>query len=221
MTTVSVLLYVHHPLQAVGLQTVLAEAGILGRHEATASFGELTDALRAHPWSVLLVDDTMPGPDPNEVIRLAVGVRRDPPTGVIVRTELSRDPLLLERLRTGARGLMQYGGPTRDVPEAVLAVAAGGTWLAPPIAAFILDIAQRVLPPHHSRPDNPLDALTRREREVHVSLSSGMSNDEIAKQLQISQRTVKFHVSNVLAKLQLRNRTQVVSQGMQTGESST
>ena len=152
---------------------------------------------------VLLLDLEMPRVDGIETLQ-RLGERRSS-VRVIVFTVFDTDERIVSAMRAGAKGYLLKGAPRGDVFRAVRVVNEGGSLLEPLIASKLLDSVS-----------NP-DALTARQKEVLNLLATGLLNKEIADQLNISERTVKFHVSEILGKLGAGNRTEAAAIAMQRG----
>ncbi|MEO3811853.1 response regulator transcription factor [Sphaerisporangium sp. B11E5] len=163
----------------------------------------LTRALRP---SVMLLDLVMPGMDGLDVLR-RLG---DDRPAVIVLTSFHEDERILEAIRLGALSYLPKTTAVDRVVEAVRAAAHGGSVLEPRIAGLLV---RRM---RGERPD-PLSVLTPREREVLTALARGRSNVEIARSLSLGRETVKTHVSSILAKLGVTDRTQAAIVGLQQG----
>jgi DNA-binding NarL/FixJ family response regulator len=153
----------------------------------------------------------MPGMDGIEA------TRRLPRQRVLILTTFGLDEYIIEALRAGASGFLLKDAPTREVVDAVRAVAAGDAVLAPAVTRQLLDQVGRRLPAAVSRTPDGLAELTDREQEVLRMLAVGMSNAEIARGLVVSEPTVKTHVSNLLGKLGLRDRVQAVIYAYESG----
>ncbi len=132
------------------------------------------------------------------------------PTRVLVLTTFDLDEYVFEALRAGASGFLLKDAPAEELAAAVRVVAAGDSLLAPGVTRLVIDAFVRRTPPAGERPDRRLATLTRRELEVLGLLARGLSNLDIARRLFVSEATTKTHVSNVLAKLGLRDRVQAV-----------
>ena len=118
----------------------------------------------------------------------------------VVFTAYDTDELILGSLRAGARGYLLKGASRQDIFDAVRTVHAGGSLLQPGVTSRLLE--------HIGRDGTSPDDLTPRELEVLSLVAQGLKNAEIAGRLFISERTVKFHVSSILAKLGAENRTE-------------
>lgn len=154
---------------------------------------------------VVLMDVQMPRMDGIEATRQVV--ERVPGCRILILTTFDDDEYLFEALQAGASGFMLKNCPPADLVAAIRVVAQGHSLLAP-------EVTQRVIARStgRPRPRQPagLDELTERERGVLVAMARGRSNSEIAKDLFVSEATVKSHVSRVLAKLDVRDRVQAV-----------
>jgi DNA-binding NarL/FixJ family response regulator len=158
---------------------------------------------------VLLLDLEMPVLDGVGVLRRlrADGAR----TRVIVFTVFDTDERIIAAVEAGAAGYLLKGAPRAELFAAVRVVAGGGSLLAPLAASAVLRRVRGEAPPR----DGP--SLTPREKAVLEHLARGLANKQIAAQLGISERTVKFHVSSVFAKLGAANRTEAVTRAAQAG----
>jgi DNA-binding NarL/FixJ family response regulator len=134
-----------------------------------------------------------------------------PGCGVIILTTFDDDETIFEGLRAGARGYLLKDISSEEMAEAVRKVAAGGALIQPSIARKVLAEFNRLSMAPPGQAGQPLaDALTERELEVLGALAAGLSNREIAARLVITEGTVKNHISNLFAKLEVRDRTQAV-----------
>jgi DNA-binding NarL/FixJ family response regulator len=112
-------------------------------------------------------------------------------------------------LRQGAKGIMSYAEAREQLPLALPQVAAGGIWVARPVLSRFVDSILSGTQGRRLRVDSP-NELSRREQEVLASLLENLANKEVADRLHISERTVKFHVSNLLAKFGVRRRADLI-----------
>jgi DNA-binding NarL/FixJ family response regulator len=157
---------------------------------------------------VLLLDLEMPGLDGVGVLdRLRESGAR---VRAIVFTVFDTDERIIAAVEAGAAGYLLKGAPRADVFAAVRVVAGGGSLLAPLAASAVLRRVRGEAPPNDY-------SLTPRERSVLDLLALGLANKQIAARLGISERTVKFHVSTVFAKLGAANRTEAVTRAVQAG----
>ena len=198
-------------MMRAGFKAVLEATGSIEVVAEAATGEEAVAAAEAHRPDVVLMDIRMPGMDGIEA------TRRLPRQRVLILTTFGLDEYIIEALRAGASGFLLKDAPTREVVEAVRAVAAGDAVLAPAVTRQLLDQVGRRLPAAVSRTPDGLGELTDREQEVLRMLAVGMSNAEIATALVVSEPTVKTHVSNLLGKLGLRDRVQAVIYAYETG----
>lgn len=180
---------------------------------AEASSGEeAIEAARLAEPDVVLMDVQMPGLNGLDATRRILAER--PGTGVVVVTMYEDDELVFAALRAGARGYVLKGAGQEQLLRAVRAVARGEALYGPGVAARMLQFFRT------SRRDLPLHAfpdLTEREREVLDQIARGRGNAEIARALGISGKTVRNHVSNVLGKLAVTDRTQAALKAREAG----
>jgi DNA-binding NarL/FixJ family response regulator len=141
-----------------------------------------------------------------------------PDVRVLVLTTFDGDDEVFPALRAGAVGYLLKDATASRLVEAVLAAARGESVLQPSVAAKVLARMSR-LPdlPEEPRPQPLVDPLTHRELEVLRALADGLSNRETAERLYLSEGTVKNHVTNVLAKLGVRDRTQAALRARSLG----
>jgi NarL family two-component system response regulator LiaR len=189
-----------HPVVRQGLRAFLEtqpEVEILG--EAADGEEAVREVERLLP-DVVLMDIVMPKVDGIEAIRRIRAI--SPSTQAIVLTSFADDEKIVAAVRAGAAGYLLKDARPQELINAIRAVARGEALLAPSVAARLM----REL----SRPSEDAAAtiLTARELEVLRLIASGRSNKEIAADLVLSEKTVKTHVSNILAKLHLADRTQ-------------
>lgn len=169
---------------------------------------------------VVLMDVRMPEMDGVQATRHILA--RWPQVGVIILTTFDDDEYLFEGLKAGARGYLLKDIRSEEMAEAVRRVAAGGALIQPSITRKVLSeftrlasIQSPLLPT--DRAQALPEPLTEREREVLHWIAAGLSNREIAEQLVITEGTVKNHVSNLIAKLNVRDRTQALLKAQELG----
>jgi DNA-binding NarL/FixJ family response regulator len=197
---IRVLVVDDHPLFRDGLTGLLATVTDI---EVVGEAGDGESAVQLatdHRPEVALMDLNLPGISGVEATRrLLLG---SPATAVLVLTMVDDDDTVVAALRAGARGYLLKGADQDEVLTAVRTVAAGGALFGPGVAQHVLHGTPRA--DRRSWPE----ALTAREAEVLALIAGGHSNSEIARQLGISLKTVQNHVARVLAKMQVRDRTQ-------------
>jgi DNA-binding NarL/FixJ family response regulator len=162
-----------------------------------------------HP-DVVLMDVRMPVMDGIEATRqITAGAGPDHLPRIIVLTTFDLDEHVYDALSAGASGFLLKEVTAERLFDAVRVVAAGEALLAPAVTRRLIGEFARMRPPRPLRPGR-LSGLTPRETEVLRLIAEGLSNTEIADRLVVSEETVKTHVSRVLSKLGLRDRTQAV-----------
>ena len=162
---------------------------------------------------VILMDVRMPELDGVEATRRLRAA--DSSARVIILTTFDLDEYVFAALRAGASGFLLKDTPPAELLGAIRVVAAGDAVIAPSITRRLLEAFAHRLPPRapgdgDSDAEERLAQLTTREREVLAAVSRGLSNIEIADELVLSEATVKSHVGRILAKLELRDRVQIV-----------
>jgi DNA-binding NarL/FixJ family response regulator len=211
VSSIRVLLADDHGVFLDGLRAILS---VVSDIEVVAEAMDGSEAVElATKWSpdVVVMDLGMPELNGVEATRRIVNM--SPSTVVLVLTMYEDDEALFAALRAGARGYVLKGAPSKDVVAAIQAVAEGE-------AVFGAAVADRVLGFfRHQRDSSPkaFPGLTDREREVLGLLADGLSNQDIARRLQLSQKTVRNHVSNVFAKLHVVERAEAASRARAAG----
>jgi DNA-binding NarL/FixJ family response regulator len=163
---------------------------------------------------VVLLDLRMPGRDGIATLRELDAHGSDLP--VLVLTTFDDDQLVLDALRAGARGYLLKDVTLDQVVTAIRTLAEGGTLVQPGLTERLLQAMRRMPDPDDPR-DLPPQPLTGRERDVLRLLAAGYANREIAAALHLAEGTVKNHVSSVLAKLGVRDRTRAVLKALHHG----
>ena len=194
---ISVLIVDDHPVVRQGLRALLEVQDGL---EVTGEAGDGPAALKLaaeHEPDVILLDLKLPAMDGLAV--LAELVARNTTAKVLILTSVTDPVAAGQAMRSGAAGVLYKDVDPDALVRAIRAVHDGHLLLAPGAAESLLNAAGG---------NRGLDALTAREREVLAELARGRSNREIARALHVSEKTVKAHVSSVLAKLGVQDRTQ-------------
>jgi NarL family two-component system response regulator LiaR len=208
--TISVLIVDDHAVVRRGIRAFLdTEPAIEVVGEAVNGTEAVTEAERLDP-DVILMDLVMPEMDGAEAIRRIR--KRKPGARILVLTSFGSDDKLFPAVTAGALGYLLKETPPEDLIRAIREAAAGQAALDPIVARRLLREFSRE---HALLP--PAEPLTDREIEVLKTLTQGLSNEQIAKRLFISEATVRTHVSNILAKLGLDNRTQAALYALKEG----
>jgi DNA-binding NarL/FixJ family response regulator len=216
-----------HPVVRQGLRSFLEAQGFEVVGEAADGDEAVRLVERARP-DVLLTDVVMPGVDGIEAIRRLRAAGST--VGILVLTSFSGAEQVIPAIQAGADGYMLKDAGPATLEGAIRAVHRGEPLLAPEAAAVVMaKVAGSGAPDEPARssvtgsatptaPDDPeLARLTAREREVLAGLGRGLSNRQLAAELYVSEKTVKTHVSNVLAKLRLADRTQAALFAVRVG----
>ncbi len=204
---IKILIADDHPIVRRGLRMTLeAEADLQVAAEAENG-ANLADLVRKYAPDVVLMDLQMPEVD--GVQALEQTRPEFPNLPILILTSFSDDAHLHAALRAGASGFLLKEMDGDDLVEAVRGAARGRPQLHP-------DIARRLMA-RAPRPDDPLSALTEREREVLKRIGRGLSNKEIALELTLTEMTVKGYVSDIFAKLGVSDRTQAALTAVRYG----
>ncbi|HEX4656943.1 MAG TPA: response regulator transcription factor [Streptosporangiaceae bacterium] len=202
-------------LVRTGFRMILNEAGIPVVAEA-ADGAEAVSAVLMHHPDVVLMDIRMPEMDGLEATRRILAAQSGSQCRIIILTTFDLDQYVYAALTAGASGFLLKHVTPEYLVTAVRLVRSGDALLAPSITRRLVErFASEA--PGHSRVHADLSALTPRELEVLRLLARGMSNAELARQLTLSEATIKTHVGRILTKLQLRDRVQAVVLAYQTG----
>src|SRR5512139_236609 len=178
----------------------------------TAGSGaEAVPLARASIPDVVLMDLVMPGMDGVETTRRVKAI--SPRSQTVILTSFHQDEFIFPALQAGAISYLLKDVKARELVEAIRRAARGEATLHPRIAARVIKTFRGL----ESEEATPFTALTERELEVLKLIAKGYSNDKIADQLVISVGTVKGHVSNILSKLHLVDRTQAAAYAWQAG----
>jgi DNA-binding NarL/FixJ family response regulator len=176
---------------------------------------EAIEAVRRARPEIVLMDIRMPTMDGLQATREILAAPGTPPR-VLILTTFDLDEYVIDALRAGASGFLLKDVPPEQLVAGIRTVANGDALLAPAITRRLIETFIH----HHAPPTPPpphLGELTARELEVLKLMARGLSNNEIATHLVVSQTTIKTHVARVLAKLQLRDRVQAVVLAYEAG----
>ncbi len=216
MTEIRILLADDQQLMREGLRVLL---DLIPDIRVVGEAGDGTEAVeRARQMrpDVVLMDVRMPGLDGVTATRRLH--EACPEVKVIILTTFDDDEYVFEGLRAGAVGYLLKDVPSEQLVEAIRAAARGEAFIQPSVARKVVAEFARLTEREHRRREQPLvEPLSARELEVLALVAEGLSNREIGERLFITPGTVKNHVSNVLAKLGVRDRTQAVLQAQELG----
>jgi DNA-binding NarL/FixJ family response regulator len=204
--TVRVVLADDQPLIRAGLRMLIADTkdiDVIGEAGTGAEAVQLTKDIEP---DVVVMDIRMPGMDGIEATRLIIG--SDAQARVLVLTTFDDDEYVYAALRAGASGFLVKDMALDDILAAIRVVAAGDAKIAPGVTRRL--IGEFTGRPRSGIKGRDLGGITEREREVLTLIGRGLSNSEIADSLCISMATAKTHVARLLAKLDARDRVQLV-----------
>jgi DNA-binding NarL/FixJ family response regulator len=201
-----------HAVFRYGMRAVLANTpGFEVVGEAANGEEVVKKAAETRP-EIVLMDIQMPGMNGIEATRRIV--QANPGVGVVVVTMFGDDDSVFSAMRAGARGYVLKGADAEEVIKVLRAVAEGEAHFGPEIARKIMGFfsAPKPAPPSEAFPE-----LTAREAEILDLMARGMNNQEIARRLYLSQKTVRNHVSNVFLKLQVADRAHAIVRARKAG----
>jgi len=214
MSPIRILLVDDHAVVRAGLRMLLGadpELQIVGEAENGAQALRLTDELAP---DVVLMDISMPDMNGIEATRK---IKEQAPNVVVLALTMHEDDqYFFEMLAAGASGYVPKRAAPNDLLSAIHAVHNGGVFLFPSVARVLVqDYVQRAA--RAGAAGHSFDVLTEREREVLALIAQGLSNQEIADQLVISAKTVNRHRENIMAKLNLHSRVELVRYAIEKG----
>jgi DNA-binding NarL/FixJ family response regulator len=210
--TFRVLIADDHPLFREGMRGRLDRVGDIAVVGEAASGEEAVELARKLEPHVVLMDIKMPGLNGIEATREIL--RANPRVGVLMLTMFEDDDSVFAAMRAGAKGYLLKDSGGEGVVYAIRAVTSGE-------AVFGRGVAERIIgyfsAPRSAAPQRAFPELTEREEEILSLVAQGKSNQEIARQLFVSLKTVRNHVSNILLKLQVADRAQAVIRARDAG----
>jgi len=207
---IRVLIVDDHTIVRKGIRALLTEiAGIEVVGEAADGWEAVTQAKSLRP-DVILMDLAMPRMDGIEATRQIK--TSQPESRILVMTSFATDDKVLPAIKAGALGYLLKESAPEDLVQAIQQIHRGESSLHPTIARKVL---QEITHPS-DRPPTP-DPLTKREAEVLLLVAQGLSNRDIARKLNISDPTVRSHVSNIMSKLHLATRIQAALYALREG----
>ncbi|XVX21515.1 response regulator [Actinomycetota bacterium] len=210
---IRVLLVDDDPLVRAGLTMILGGAADITVVGEAADGAEGVAAAASMSPDVVLMDVRMPRMDGLEATRRILAAQsssaRLAPTRVVVLTTFDTDDLIVEALRVGAAGFLLKDTPPARLVESVRLAASGEPILSPSVTAQLITRVARPSSDRSTRARAQLAELTPRELDVAMAVGQGMSNADIADELDMGLPTVKTHVTRLLAKLHAENRVQI------------
>ncbi len=211
MEPLTILIADDHPVFRKGLRALLTSMqGVELVGEATSGEEAIRLAEQLQP-DVILMDLQMPGKGGLSAIRQIV--QTSPHIRILVLTMFQDDDSVFAALRAGARGYILKDMDDEEITRAILAVGNGE-------AIFSPDIAERMMQFFSARPPLPTSLfpeLTESERNVLALMARGVNNEEIARQLSFSPKTVRNYISNIFSKLQVADRAQAIVKAREAG----
>ena len=214
MSTIRVLLVDDDPLVREGLAMMLDGAGEITVVGRAGDGDEIPGGTSAATVDVVLMDLRMRRQSGLEATR-RLREQAHPPE-VIVLTTFDSDHNVLEALRLGASGFLLKDSPPGEIARAIRSVAAGDPILSPAITRRLMDRAAEDATAY-ARAKATMARLTPRERQIVEALARGRTNAQIASELHLSTATIKAHISRLLDKLGMNNRTQVALLAQEAG----
>jgi len=215
VTRIKILLVDDQPLFREGLRTVLSLHSDFEVVGEAANGSEAIRLSRSLLPSVVLMDLQMPILDGVSATRRLH--EEQPSCRVIVLTTFDDDEMVFDGLRAGAVGYLLKDVPSEELAEAIRAAARGESFLQPSVAAKVVAEFARLSGRTAAVMDSLIEPLSERELEILRLIARGTSNREIASGLFIAEGTVKNHVTNILAKLGVRDRTQAAIKAKDIG----
>lgn len=198
-----------HPLMREGVVATLNEHDGFGVVAQAGDAAGAVAAVEQHLPDIVLLDVSMPG---SGLAAAAEISRRFPAVAIVMLTVSEDDEDVLAALRAGARGYVLKGVAASELTGVLQAVASGGAYVSPALAARVLSAMQA-----RGARGSEAEALIPREAEILRLLATGLSNKEIAIELDLQEKTVKHYMTNILQKLQVRNRVEAALKARDMG----
>jgi DNA-binding NarL/FixJ family response regulator len=207
---IRVLVVDDHPVWRDGVRSDLEGAGVASIVGEASDGGEAVELARTEMPDVVIMDLNLPTVKGSEATRRIV--EESPHVRVLVLSASGEEADVLEAVKAGARGYLLKSATSEEIVDAVRRVHGGEAVFTPSLAGLVLDEFHRLASKDPDEPD-----LTARENEVLRLVAKGYTYREIAEKLFISVKTVQNHVQNILTKLQLRRRYELMRYAIQKG----
>ncbi len=207
---IDILVVDDHPIVREGMVAILESQADFNVVAEAGNGSEALELYKHHSPNVVMMDLQMPTTDGVAGIQQIRAYDLD--AKIVVLTAYDTDERILQAVQAGARGYLLKGAPREDIFRAVRVVNMGGSLLEPAVAGKLLSHVGGIM-----RGENKEDELTSRELDVLRLMSKGLRNKEIATELFITERTVKFHANSIYQKLDVNGRTEAVSRAIQRG----
>lgn len=198
-----------HPLLRGGVVLSLIEHGGFAVVAEAGTADEAVAEVERHMPEIVLLDVSMPGSGLTAAAEIS---RRFPAVGIVMLTVSEADDDLLAALRAGARGYVLKGVSAEELIEVLQRVAEGSSYVSPALAARVLAAMQT----REKAAPEP-ESLSRREEEILRWVATGLSNKEIAREMDLQEKTIKHYMTNILQKLQVRNRVEAALKARDLG----
>ena len=207
---IDILVVDDHPIVREGLVAILEGQDDFNVVAEGNNGNEALELYKRHSPNVVMIDLQMPVADGVQGIQQIRAHDQD--AKIVVLTAYDTDERILQAVQAGARGYLLKGAPREDIFRAIRVVNMGGSLLEPAVAGKLLTHVGGIM-----RGENREEELTARELDVLKLMSKGLRNKEIASELFITERTVKFHANSIYQKLEVNGRTEAVSRAIQRG----
>lgn len=201
---ITVIVVDDHPLYRSGVVRTLADDGRFAVLAEGSSAAEAVELARTHAPMVILLDISMPGNGVEAARQIAT---ISPGVAVAMLTVSETDDDIMAALQAGAKGYLLKGVGADDLLSIVAGIAAGDSYVSPGLAARLL-VSLNAKGSAPAAAASPLGGLTAREEQILRLVAQGLSNKEVGRKLALQEKTVKHYMTNILQKLQARNRVE-------------
>lgn len=199
-----------HPLLRVGVEHVLRRENDFEVVGSGSSAEDAIEIARRDAPNVMILDLSMPGGG----IAAARAIRTErPDVKVVFLTVSERQEDIAAALSAGAHGYMLKGIEAPDLVRTIRRVAAGETFITPDFAVCLLGLERGGVGPANAVPSKAVGKLNAREEQILRELSLGLTNKEIARKLDLTEKTIKHYMTGIMQKLNVRNRVEAVLAG--------